>query len=102
METTGRIDKYWLANCPNQFYWAVWPDEEDVVFFHQGSGDTLLLNPLGEFLLKRLQSGRQTPSGLSAAAAGYFDVDNNKDMADAVLDSLHVFRTLGLVISGSL
>ncbi len=92
----------WFANAPEQFCWAVWEDEEDVVLFHQGAGDTLMLNPLGEFLLKRLQQEQLTQIELSASAANYFDIDNDSQLSDAVAASLHTFRSLGLVISDTL
>lgn len=102
MDTTESRERQWLANGPDQFCWGVWQDEEDAVLFHQGSGDTLMLNPLGEYLLKQLQLGRQTQSELAATAARYFEIDNNSELAEAIGVSLLAFRSLGLVISDSL
>ncbi|MCP3870979.1 MAG: hypothetical protein GY703_23360, partial [Gammaproteobacteria bacterium] len=42
----------WTANEPDLFHWSEWENEEESVLFHKGSGETLLLNPLGAFLLK--------------------------------------------------
>ncbi|WP_428607258.1 HPr-rel-A system PqqD family peptide chaperone [Sedimenticola sp.] len=102
MEAATTTERLWFANAPDQFCWGVWPDEEEAVLFHQGSGDTLMLNPLGEFLLKRLQIEQQTQSELAASAATYFDISNDNELAGAVYLSLLTFRSLGLVISDSL
>ena len=102
MDTVENMESGWFANAPEQFCWSIWLDEEEAVLFHQGSGDTLMLNPLGEFLLKRLQLERQTPSELTRSAADYFEIDANSELVDAVHLSLLTFRSLGLVISDSL
>ncbi len=102
MDSTESRERQWLANSPDQFCWSVWQDEEEAVLFHQGSGDTLMLNPLGEYLLKQLQLERHTQSELTATAAQYFEIDNNSELADAVGVSLRTFQSLGLVISDSL
>lgn len=97
-----KMERRWFANAPEQFCWGVWQNEENAVLFHQGSGDTLMLNPLGEFLLKRLLVAQQTQPELAACAAYYFEIENDGDLADAVLHSLITFRSLGLVVSDSL
>lgn len=99
MDRAEKMERRWFANAPDQFCWSIWPDEEEAVLFHQGSGDTLMLNPLAEFLLKRLQLESQTPSELTRSAADYFEIDANSELADAVHHSLLTFRSLGLVIS---
>jgi PqqD family protein of HPr-rel-A system len=91
---------YWRANSPDQFCWGIWQDEEDAVLFHQGSGDTLMLNPLGEYLLRQLQSDDQTQPQLVTGAAKFFELDSNNELTDAVAVSMHTFQLLGLVMSG--
>jgi len=102
MDKAETEERHWQANCPDQFCWGVWQDEEDAVLFHQGSGDTLMLNHLGEYLLRQLQLSDHTQSQLVADAAQFFELDNNTELADAVAVSMHTFRSLGLVISDSL
>lgn len=102
MESTEGAGTRWFANGPEQFCWADWPDEEEAVLFHQGSGDTLMLNPLGEYLLKRLQQEQLTHQQLSAAAADYFHIDNDAGLTESIVTSLRTFRSLGLVVSDTL
>jgi len=102
METAEQTERRWFANAPDQFCWSNWQGEEESVLFHQGSGDTLLLNPLGEFLLKRLQIEQLTHTELTASAANYFEIDNDAGLADSIMASLHTFRSFGLVISDTL
>lgn len=99
MEITEKTERRWSANAPEQFCWGNWQDEDEAVLFHEGSGDTLMLNPLGEFLLKCLQSEQLTHAELSTSAADYFEIDNDSRLADSIIASLHTFRSLGLVIS---
>lgn len=102
MDTTGRVERRWFANAPGQFCWGDWPDTGEAVLFHQGSGDTLMLNPLGEFLLKRLLIEQRTQSQLAAEAADHFRIANDNALVNAVLESLYTFRSLGLIISDTL
>lgn len=102
METTENTERRWFANGAEQFCWGNWPGEEESVLFHQGSGDTLMLNPLGEFLLKRLQIEQLTHAKLAASASDYFEIENDSELAEAVMASLRTFRSLGLVISDTL
>lgn len=69
------------------------------MLFHQGSGDTLMLNPLGEFLLRRLQDHQLTHAELTRSAADYFEIEKESGLAESILSSLHTFRSLGLVVS---
>ncbi len=102
MESTEGTGRRWFANGPEQFCWANWPDEDEAVLFHQGSGDTLMLNPLGEYLLKRLQAEPLTHVQLAASAADYFDIDNDVQLVESTIASLRTFRSLGLVVSDTL
>lgn len=95
-------ERKWTANSPEQFHWAVWDEEEDAVLFHEGSGDTLMLNPLGEFLLKELKKEIKLQGDLSLAAAVYFDLDNDDELKQVVESSLKTFHLLGLVRTSSL
>jgi len=102
MESTEGTGRRWFANGPEQFCWASWPDEDEAVLFHQGSGDTLMLNPLGEYLLKQLQVKPLNHAQLTASAADYFNIDNDDQLAQSMIDSLRTFRSLGLVVSDTL
>ncbi|GEM_PF-2304839 len=95
------IDNKWFLNRPEQFHWAVWNDEEDAVLFHGGAGNTLMLNPLGEYLLKALLSDPKNIEELCRGAAHYFDIDNNQDLHDVALSSMQQFRYIGLVLTES-
>ena len=89
----------WRANSPNQFHWAEWRDGEESVFFHQGSGETLLLNPLGAFLLKTICNNPVSLETLAQQAAGYFDLPLDEDLTRAINTSLFTFERKGLVLS---
>ena len=89
----------WKANAPTQFHWADWEDGEESVFFHQGSGETLLLNPLGVFLLKTVCDEPVSSETLSQQAAGYFDLPVDEDLTRAITTSLLTFERKGLVLS---
>ena len=87
----------WEANFPAYFRWADWADEEESVFFHQGSGETLLLNPLGAFLLKTIAAAPISTKALAQRAATRFDLSADQSLATAIGASLHVFAQKGLI-----
>jgi hypothetical protein len=89
----------WRANFPDFFLWAEWEDEEASVFFHQGSGETLLLNPLGAYLLKTICSEGISIEKLAHRTARYFDLPVDKALLGTINMSLRTFEQKGLVLS---
>lgn len=87
----------WKANFPAYFRWADWADEDESVFFHQGSGETLLLNPLGAFLLKTIAAEPLSAKALAQRAATRFDLSADKSLANAIGTSLNLFAQKGLI-----
>jgi hypothetical protein len=71
---TAESNITWKANFPDSFLWAEWEDEEASVFFHRGSGETLLLNPLGAYLLKTICSEDISEEKLAQRTVRYFDL----------------------------
>ena len=88
----------WKANFPELFSWAEWDDEEASVLFHQGSGETLLLNPLGAFLLKTVCHQSATIDTLTQLSGRYFDLPLDDELNKAIRTSLHTFEQKGLVV----
>jgi len=89
----------WMLNAPQQFNWACWEDEENVVLFHEGSGDTILLNPLGEFLLKTIGDESAISADLAVLACKYFELTDAEELNQVIQQTLDSFRKMGLVIS---
>lgn len=102
MERDKETETQWIVNGPESFHWAVWDDEEDAVLFHQGSGDTLLVNPLAELILRELQKNPKSKADIALAASRYFDIENDEKLESSIRSTLNAFRTLGLVIRDSL
>jgi len=93
---TGTI---WNANFPDFFVWAEWKGQEPSVVFHQGSGETLLLNPLGAFLLKTVCNEPISIETLAQLTAQYFDLPLDEELTRAISMSLHTFEQKGLILS---
>lgn len=89
----------WKANSPTHFHWAEWADGEETVFFHQGSGETLLLNPLGVFLLKTICENPVSSETLTQLTAMYFGLPMDEDLTRTIKTSLFTFERKGLVLS---
>ena len=89
----------WKANSPTQFHWAEWEDGEEYAFFHQGSGETLLLNALGVFLLKTISEHPVSSEELAKLAAGFFGLPMDEDLKRTINTSLFTFERKGLVLS---
>ncbi|MCB1763505.1 MAG: hypothetical protein KDI27_10250 [Gammaproteobacteria bacterium] len=87
----------WRANLPGFFHWAVWDDEEEEVFYHQGSGETLLLNPLGAFILKIIGSAEISTDKLVQLAANHFKLPIDQALIDCIEMSLRTFAQKGLI-----
>ena len=90
---------FWKANSPTHFHWAKWENGEESAFFHQGSGETLLLNPLGVFLLKTICEDQVSSETLAQRAAEYFDLPMDGNLTRAINSSLFTFEQKGLVLS---
>lgn len=102
MTVEGKSDgTIWEANFPAYFHWADWQDEGESVFFHQGSGETLLLNPLGAFLLQSIAIGPVSTEKLTLSAAHHFDFALSKELTTAIGASLHSFAQKGLIFPSS-
>ena len=84
---------------PDYFLWAEWEDEEASVFFHEGSGETLLLGPLGAFILKIIGNEPVSTEKLYQLTARNFDLGLDEELTDAVRMSLHTFEQKGLIRS---
>ena len=94
---TAPADTLWEANFPAFFHWAAWPDEDESVFFHQGSGETLLLGPLGAFLLDQIAAGPTSAKTLAQSAARRFDLPVDDELTNVIDTSLRTFADKGLV-----
>ncbi len=93
------ISTTWKANFPDLFLWAEWEEEAASVLFHEGSGETLLLNPLGAFLLKTICSGKISTENLVQHTARYFDLPQDEALRETIRASLHTFELKGLILS---
>lgn len=98
--TTGtkNIATTWTANFPECFLWAEWETEELSVFFHEGSGETLLLNPLGALILKAIGNGEASTDMLARLAARNFDLPLDEKLLSTIQMALHTFEQKGLVL----
>jgi len=92
------IPTTWKANFPDFFLWAEWEAEEGSVFFHEGSGETLLLNPLGAYLLKTLCSEELSTGKLAQRTARHFDLPLDDELTGAIRMNLHTFEQKGLLL----
>lgn len=97
MVEAGPGDSLWEANFPAFFHWAAWQDEDESVFYHQGSGETLLLSPLGAFLLKMIATGPTSVEKLALSAAHHFDLPLDNELTTVIATSLQTFAQKGLV-----
>lgn len=89
----------WKANFPDYFLWAEWEAEEASVYFHEGSGETLLLNPLGAFILKAVGNDAISTESLAQLTARNFDLPLDEELTGAIRMSLHTFEQKGLICS---
>jgi len=89
----------WRADLPDLFHWAEWEDEEESVFYHQGSGETLLLNPLGAFVLKTVCNSEISTENLALKTAHHFELPMDAALIDGVALSLRIFQQKGLIYS---
>lgn len=88
----------WALNFPEQFHWARWEDEDSAVLYHEGSGDTILLSPLGEYILTRINESPLSIPELIGAVCQYFSIEEDDELACSVENSLASFRIMGLII----
>lgn len=93
------ITEIWRVDFPDFFHWAEWQDEEESVFYHQGSGETLLLNPLGAFVLKTVCNGEISTEKLAQQTAHYFELPMDAALIDGIDLSLRTFEQKGLIHS---
>lgn len=98
MNSDGATTVEWVANAPRFWCWAEWEEEETCALFHQGSGETLLLNPLGRFVLKAVSDRPMTAQALTSLAAARFQLPEDEALAAAIGVSLASFRQRGLVL----
>jgi len=98
--TTGAetISTIWKANFSECFLWAEWETEEASVFFHKGSGETLLLNPLGTFILKTLGNEEASTETLARMTSRNFNLPLDEELRGAIRMSLHTFEQKGLLL----
>lgn len=99
MKTENRIISKWALNFPQHFHWAHWKGEDNVALFHEGSGDAILLSPLGEYLLKRLGKSPLSSTELISEAGRFFDLEQDSELANSVKSTLRSFRDMGLIVS---
>ncbi|MCP3867841.1 MAG: hypothetical protein GY703_07050, partial [Gammaproteobacteria bacterium] len=64
-----------------------------------GSGETLLLNPLGAFLLKAVSEKPMSIDELVQHAASFFRTTVDEELIQMVATSLYTFKAKGLVVS---
>ncbi len=95
---TGKSDSQWKVNIPEYLLWAEWDNEEETGVFHPGSGDTLLLNPLGAFLLKSIQMENRSTPALIHLAAQHFNLPEDSELTRAINTSLRTFERIGLIL----
>lgn len=89
----------WKANFPDAFHWAEWDTEENAVLFHEGSGETLMLTPMGAFILKTISINAISTGTLAEQAAQYFDIPLDDKLTGAIRMILRTFEQKGLVLS---
>lgn len=99
MKTEERIISKWALNFPQHFHWAYWEGDDNVALFHEGSGDAILLSPLGEYLLKKLKESPLTSTELISEAGCFFELEQDSEFASAVKSTLRSFRDMGLIVS---
>ncbi len=92
-----KADIHWKVNIPEYLLWAEWADEEETAVFHPGSGDTLLLNPLGAFLLQTIQTENRSTPTLIHLAAQHFNLSEDSETARTINTSLRTFERMGLI-----
>jgi len=95
----GDTNLKWMLNFPDQFHWASWSDADSVVLFHEGSGDTVLLSPLGEYVLKQLEQLPLSHTELVSAVGGFFNIEEDLDLVNSIESTLRSFRKMGLIVS---
>lgn len=89
MTTRWRTTRYRLA-------WKNWGDQCRVVY-HNGSGDTHLLNELGVAVLSALGGNELPASKIANRVAHSHGYDSDKAFADQVNETLTQFDEVGLI-----
>ena len=92
-----------MASFPNGFYW---PDynkhQEEFVFYHQASGELLIINILGKFILDTLYKQAHSEKALELLTCQFFEIKCDDDITSAIHSTLGQFNTLGIIMNKDL
>jgi PqqD family protein of HPr-rel-A system len=82
---------------PECFHWASWENSEESVLFHAASGDTIIVNQLGEFLLKTIINHESSTHQLAEAAAKSFGFELDDEWISMIYQHLISLEKPGLI-----
>ena len=88
----------WAIASRGELVFRTWEDDDNVVFFNSSSGDTHLVDAFGMALLQLIQAEPQTPQGLAAKLADFFEEVDEGGILGHIDATLHRFRHLGIVV----
>lgn len=94
------MSKIWIASFPEGFYWPDCNDSHDeFIFYHLASGELLIINKLGKFLLDSIYKQAYMEKELVLLVCQYFEIDCDNDISNAIHSTLNRFNTLGLILN---
>lgn len=84
----------WSVCAGTRLEWKRWG--EDVIIFHENSGNTHCLNPFAAAVLKRLFDGAASTEDLAREASARLSVPYEPQMRDTVAAMLVELKALGI------